>query len=101
LCSSADIGNVPNNRNTAEFAVLIGRDCRRFSVPGKRKIDRVAKKQNELKLGDNILHFKTETPHLGLTRSSSDENRINIEERIAFAVRRILVMFPTTGIQRN
>jgi hypothetical protein len=27
LCSSADIGNVPNNRYTAEFAVLIGRDC--------------------------------------------------------------------------
>jgi hypothetical protein len=29
LCNSADI---PNNRYTAEFAVLIGRDCRRFSV---------------------------------------------------------------------
>jgi hypothetical protein len=39
---------------------------------GKRKIDRVAEK---LKLGDNTLHFKSETPHLGLTRSSSDENR--------------------------
>jgi hypothetical protein len=24
LCSSADIGNIPNNRYTAEFAVLIG-----------------------------------------------------------------------------
>jgi hypothetical protein len=81
LCSSADIGNVPNNRYTAEFSVLIGRDCRRFSV------DRVAEKQNELKLGDNTLHFKSETPHLGLTRSSSDENRINIEEIIALARR--------------
>jgi hypothetical protein len=97
LCSSADIGNVPNNRYTTELAVLIGRDCRRFSVPiwklervaisfffrfsvskpysnlGIRKIDRVAEKQNELKLEDNTLHFKSETPHLGLTRSSSDE----------------------------
>jgi hypothetical protein len=26
---------------------------------GKRKIDRVAEKQNELKLGDNTLHFKS------------------------------------------
>jgi hypothetical protein len=95
------IGNVPNNRYTAEFAVLIGRDCRRFSVPiwklervaisfffrfikteGKRKIDRVAEKQNELKHGDTTLHFKSETPHLGLTRSSSDENRINIEDKM-------------------
>ena len=41
LCSSADIGNVPNNRYTAEFAVLIGRDCRRFSVP-IWKLERVA-----------------------------------------------------------
>jgi hypothetical protein len=80
---------------------------------GKRKIDRVAEKLNELKLGDNTLHCKSETPHLGLTRSSSDENIISIEERIALArrtlysliktivfcaVRRILVMFPTTGI---
>jgi hypothetical protein len=32
LCNSADIGNIPNNRYTAEFAVLIGRDCRCFSV---------------------------------------------------------------------
>jgi hypothetical protein len=31
---------------------------------GKRKIDRVAEKQNELKLGDNTLHFKSKTPHL-------------------------------------
>jgi hypothetical protein len=31
----------------------------------KRKIDRVAEKQNELKLGDNTLDFKSETPHLG------------------------------------
>jgi hypothetical protein len=41
LCSSADIGNVPNNRYTAEFAVLIGGDCRRFSVP-IWKLERVA-----------------------------------------------------------
>jgi hypothetical protein len=27
---------------------------------GKRKIDRVAEKQNELKLGDNTLHFKSD-----------------------------------------
>ena len=41
LCSSADIGNVPNNRYTTELAVLIGRDCRRFSVP-IWKLERVA-----------------------------------------------------------
>ena len=42
LCSSVDIAiNVPNNRYTAEFAVLIGRDCRRFSVP-IWKLERVA-----------------------------------------------------------
>jgi hypothetical protein len=64
---------------------------------GKRKIDRVAEKQNELKLGDNTLHFKSETPHLGLTRSSSDENRINIEERIALA-RRTLYSLIKTGV---
>ena len=64
---------------------------------GKRKIDRVAEKQNELKLGDNTLHFKTETPHLGLTRSSSDENIINIEERMALA-RRTLYSLIKTGV---
>jgi hypothetical protein len=99
LCSSADIGNVPNNRYTTELAVLIGRDCRRFSVP-IWKLERVAissEKQNELKLGDNTLHFKSETPHLGLTRSSSDENRINIEERIALA-RRTLYSLIKTGV---
>jgi hypothetical protein len=77
---------VPNNRYTAEFAVLIGRDCRRFSVP-IWKLERVA-----ISFLDNTLRFKSETPHLGLTRSSSDENRINIEERIALA-RRTLVQF--------
>jgi hypothetical protein len=61
---------------------------------GKRKIDRVAEK---LKLGDNTLHFKSETPHLGLTRSSSDENRINIEERIALT-RRTLYSLIKTGV---
>jgi hypothetical protein len=40
LCNSADIGNIPNNRNTAEFAVLIGRDCRCFSVL-RWKLERV------------------------------------------------------------
>jgi hypothetical protein len=53
--------------------------------------------QNELKLGDNTLHFKSETPHLGLIRSSSDENRINIEERIALA-RRTLYSLIKTGV---
>ena len=64
---------------------------------GKRKIDRVAEKQNELKLGDTTLHFKSETPHLGLTRSSSDENRINIEDQIALA-RRTLYSLIKTGV---
>jgi hypothetical protein len=50
-----------------------------------------------VKLGDNTLHFKSETPHLGLTRSSSDENRINIEERIALA-RRTLYSLIKTGV---
>jgi len=61
------------------------------------KIDSVAENQNELKLGDNTLHFKSETSHLGLTRSSSDENRINIEERIALA-RRTLYSLIKTGV---
>jgi hypothetical protein len=65
---------------------------------GKRKIDSVAENQNELKLGDNTLHFKSETPHLGLTRSSSDENRINIEERIALA-RKTLYSLIKTGVR--
>jgi hypothetical protein len=52
---------------------------------GKRKIDRVAEKLNELKLGDNTLHCKSETPHLGLTRSSSDENIIWKLERVAIS----------------
>ena len=64
---------------------------------GKRKIDSIAENQKELKLGDNTLHFKSETPHLGLTRSSSDENRINIEERIALA-RRTLYTLMQTGV---
>jgi hypothetical protein len=64
---------------------------------GKRKIDSIAENQKELKLGDNTLHFKSETPHLGLTRSSSDENRINIEERIALA-RRTLYTLIQTGV---
>jgi hypothetical protein len=54
-------------------------------------MDRVAENQNELKLGDNTLHFKSETSHLGLTRLSSDENRINIEERIALARRTLYI----------
>jgi hypothetical protein len=53
--------------------------------------------REQLKLGDNTLHFKLETPHLGLTRSSSDENRINIEERIALA-RRTLYSLIKTGV---
>jgi hypothetical protein len=64
---------------------------------GTWKIDRVAENQNELKLGDNTLHFKSETSHLGLTRSNSDENRINIEERIALA-KRTLCSFMKTGV---
>ena len=58
-----------------------------ITTVGKRKIDNVAENQNEFKLGNNTLHFKSETSHLGLTRSSSDENRINIEERTASARR--------------
>ena len=64
---------------------------------GKRKIDSVAENLNELILGDNTLHFKSETPHLGLTRSNSDENKINIEERRALA-RRTLCSLIKTGV---
>jgi hypothetical protein len=38
---------------------------------------------------------KSETPHLGLTRSSLDENRINIEERIALARRTLYSLIKT------
>jgi hypothetical protein len=82
------------------IVILGSRRLGRFAIiktVGKRKIDRVAEKQNELKLGDNTLHFKSETPHLGLTRSNSVENRINIEERIALG-RRTLYSLIKTGV---
>ena len=44
---------------------MIWKHIRIIKTVGKRNIDRVAEKQNELKLGDNTLDFKSETPHLG------------------------------------
>jgi hypothetical protein len=46
-------------------------------------------------ISDNIEY--SETSHLGLTRSSSDENKINLEERIALA-RRTLYSLIKTGV---
>jgi hypothetical protein len=43
---------------------------------------------------------RAETSHLGLTRSSSDENKINLEERIALA-RRTLYSLIKTGVHNR
>ena len=43
--------------------------------------------QNDLRLGEDTMKLQTETVHLGLIRTTSNETKINIEERISLARR--------------
>ena len=43
--------------------------------------------QNDLRLGEDTMKLQTETVHLGLIRTTSNETKINIVERISLARR--------------
>jgi len=53
--------------------------------------------QNDLRLGEDTMKLQTETVHLGLIRTTSNETKINIVERISLA-RRMLYSFIKSGI---
>ena len=63
----------------------------------KRKTELLNETTEELLLGDNKMEYKTETTHLGLTRSISGDSKINVEERITMA-RRTLYSLIKTGV---
>ena len=48
-------------------------------------------------LGDTTMEFKSETTHLGLKRTVTEESRVNIQERISLA-RRTLYSLIKTGV---
>jgi hypothetical protein len=48
-------------------------------------------------LGNNTMEFKFETTHLGLRRTTSEENKINVNDRISPA-RRTLCSLIKTGV---
>lgn len=68
-----------------------------IKTAGRRKTDDLAEKEAKLKIGENNLDFKNETTHLGMTRSSADENKLNVEARITLA-RRTLYSLIKTGV---
>ena len=53
--------------------------------------------QNDLRLGEDTMKLQTETVHLGLIRTTSNETKINIEERISLA-RRTLYSLIKSGV---
>lgn len=55
------------------------------------------KKQPKILLWEITLKFKFETTHLGLRRTTSEENKINVNDRISLA-RRTLCSLIKTGV---
>ncbi|CAC5381733.1 unnamed protein product [Mytilus coruscus] len=53
----------------------------------KRTSERIQQTTKNFTLGDNIMEFKSETTHLGLKRTTSEETKININDRISLARR--------------
>ncbi|VDI73390.1 Hypothetical predicted protein, partial [Mytilus galloprovincialis] len=63
----------------------------------KRTSERIQQSTENFTLGDNIMEFKSETTHLGLKRTTSEETKININGRISLA-RRTLYSLIKTGV---
>ncbi|CAC5417961.1 unnamed protein product [Mytilus coruscus] len=63
----------------------------------KRTSERIQQTTTNFTLGDNIMEFKSETTHLGLKRTTSEETKININDRISLA-RRTLYSLIKTGV---
>ena len=59
-----------------------------------------AREPNSWLLGDKLISVQDRTTHLGLTRSSKNENKLNIEEKISIA-RRTLYSLLNVGIHRR
>ncbi|CAC5424816.1 unnamed protein product [Mytilus coruscus] len=63
----------------------------------KRTSERIQQTTENFTLGDKIMEFKSETTHLGLKRTTSEETKINITDRISLA-RRTLYSLIKTGV---
>ncbi|CAC5384764.1 unnamed protein product [Mytilus coruscus] len=53
----------------------------------KRTSERIQQTTENFTLGDNIMEFISETTHLGLKRTTSEETKMNITDRISLARR--------------
>ena len=63
----------------------------------KRNGERIQETTENFTLGNNTMEFKFETTHLGLRRTTSEENKINVNDRISPA-RRTLCSLIKTGV---
>ena len=52
----------------------------------KRNGERIQETTENFTLGNNTMEFKFETTHLGLRRTTSEENKINVNDRISLAI---------------
>ena len=63
----------------------------------KRNAERIQETTEYLALGNNTMEFKFETTHLGLRRTTSEENKINVND-MSSLVRRTLYSQIKTGV---
>ena len=52
----------------------------------KRNAEWIQETTENFTLGNNTMEFKFETTHLGLRRTTSEENKINVNDRISLAI---------------
>lgn len=63
----------------------------------KRNAERIQETTENFTLGNNTMEFKFETTHLGLRRTTSEETKINVSDRISLA-RMTLYSLIKTGV---
>ena len=65
------------------------------------EIQKEYKKQSKILLWEITLEFKFETTHLGLRRTTSEENKINVNDRISLARRTLCSLIKTSVHSTN